>query len=185
MSDFFSGKGDDGYTGILGEGRVPKYHPRPTTYGSLDEASAVLGLARAFSESTAIQKLVIAIQRDLFALMAEVAAAPEAAERFQTLDPERLAWLEEQITEYGQRVNMPEGFILGGDSRAGALFDLGRTVVRRAERLLARLQHAGESSRPHLLGYLNRLSTLCFILALYENELAGIDKPSMAKPDHP
>ena len=185
MPTFFSGKGDDGYTGILGEGRYAKYHPRPATYGSVDEASAVLGLARAFSNSKAVQELTIAIQRDLYAVMTEVAAAPEKADEFHALDPDRLAWLEQQIEQYGQRVSMPDGFVLGGDSRAGATFDLARTVVRRAERELAQLQHAGELERPHLLTYLNRLSTLCFILALHENELSGIDQPSMAKPDEP
>ncbi|HEX9676531.1 MAG TPA: cob(I)yrinic acid a,c-diamide adenosyltransferase [Anaerolineales bacterium] len=181
MSRYYSGKGDDGYTGLLGEDRVPKHHPLPDTYGLLDEASAALGLARAFCSSSEAVEVLRQAQRDLYHIMAELAAGPQGEPRFQLLEPARVDWLEDQIGRLGQRVEMPKGFVLGGDSRAGACLDLARTVVRRAERALSRIAHEGGLGRPHLLAYLNRLSSLCFILALHENQLAGVDRPSMAK----
>jgi cob(I)alamin adenosyltransferase len=78
---------------------------------------------------------------------------------------------------------MPKDFVLGGDCTAGAAFDLARTVVRRAERLVARLAHEGELANPTLLPYLNRLSSLCFLLALLETQAAGVEGLSLAKGD--
>jgi cob(I)alamin adenosyltransferase len=147
----------------------------------LDEASAALGLARAFCSSAEAVEVLRQAQRDLYHMMAELAAGPQGEPRFQLLEPGRIDWLEDQIGQLGQGVEMPKGFVLGGDSRAGACLDLARTVVRRAERALARLLHEGALGRPHLLAYMNRLSSLCFILALHENKLAGVDRPSMAK----
>jgi len=181
MPRYFSGTGDDGYTGLLGEGRVPKHHPLPETYGLLDEASAALGLARAFCSSEESAEILRQAQRDLYRIMAELAAGPQGEGRFQLLEAGRVDWLEEKLSNLGEHVQMPSGFVLGGDSQAGACLDLARTVVRRAERVLARLAHEGALPRPHLLAYVNRLSSLCFLLALRENQLAGVDRPSLAK----
>jgi cob(I)alamin adenosyltransferase len=178
---YFSGTGDDGSTGLLGEGRVPKHHPLPETYGQLDEASAALGLARAFCSSPEAVETLLQAQRDLYHIMAEVASGPDGEARFQLLGPDRLDWLEDQVAHLGEDVQMPKGFVLGGDSRAGACLDLARTVVRRAERALARLADEGLAGRPHLLAYVNRLSSLCFVLALRENQVAGVERPSLAK----
>ena len=172
--------GDDGTTGLLGEGRLPKYHPRLETLGALDEASAALGLARAFCLAAQTRPLIEAVQRDLYALMAEIAATPENAGRFRTLEPVRLEWLEARLEELDSQAPVPTEFILPGDSPAGAALDLARTIVRRAERRVAELTDRGELANPLLLRYLNRLSTLCFSLELLENRQAG--KPtSLAK----
>jgi cob(I)alamin adenosyltransferase len=180
-SSFYTGSGDDGFTGILGEGRVPKYDLRPDAYGTLDEASSALGLARATAELPELMEVVATIQRDLYHMMAEVAATPDQAENFRRIDTARIDWVEKQISEYEQKIKMPKEFVLPGDTLAGAAFDLARTVVRRAERLIARLVHGDQLENELLLVYLNRLSSLCFVLALFANHLGGIDKPSLAK----
>jgi cob(I)alamin adenosyltransferase len=172
------GSGDDGYTGLLGEGRVPKYHPRPDAYGTVDEASAALGLARSLTANADTARLVKLIQRDLYALMIELATTEESAAGFDPFDGERVKWLEGQIRDLGERVPMPSAFVIGGDSSCGAAFDLARTIVRRAERLVARLLHEKEIRNPQLLRYLNRLSSLCFLLSLKEYREAGFDPPS-------
>ncbi|MGW8249300.1 MAG: ATP:cob(I)alamin adenosyltransferase, partial [Anaerolineales bacterium] len=82
-----------------------------------------------------------------------------------------------------EQVRLPEEFILPGDSQAGALLSLARTVVRRAERRVADLFHAGEIENPDLLRYLNRLSSLCFVLELLENQAAGAQDTTLAKTD--
>jgi cob(I)alamin adenosyltransferase len=183
MSSFFSGKGDDGYTGLLGEGRVPKYDPRPEAYGTVDEASAALGLARALSKTDEVRRLTKEIQRDLYRVMSELASTDENAESFQLLAQGRLGWIEANIERIGAEIEMPAGFVLGGDSPAGAAFDLARTIVRRAERLVARLVHEGRVSNKVVLPYLNRVSSLCFILALLETQAAGVEAPSLARGD--
>src|SRR5512146_2767191 len=89
--------GDEGYTGLLGEGRVAKEDLRLEALGSVDEAGAALGLARAHARSPEGPALLLHIQRDLYGLMAELAAPPENAERFRTIDAQKVAWLEAQV----------------------------------------------------------------------------------------
>jgi cob(I)alamin adenosyltransferase len=173
MPPFNTHTGDDGQTGLLGEGRLPKHHPRIETLGTLDEASAALGLARSFTSSDQAKSIIVEIQRDLYALMAEVAASPENAPRFRTVGPARLKWMESQAEAIAARVPVPKEFILPGDTPGGAALSLARTVVRRAERRLAELVDRGEVENPDLLPYLNRLSSLCFMLELEENHNAG------------
>lgn len=181
MPTYFSRSGDDGYTGLLGDERVPKYHLRPTAYGTLDEASAALGLARALAISDKTKNLLKELQRNLYKIMAEVAAVPEEADHFRSVDADQVAWLETQIESVGKQVEMPHDFILPGDSVSGGALDLARTIMRRGERLIAQLYHEGELENLQILPYLNRLSSMCFVLALWENVQAGIDFPSLAK----
>jgi cob(I)alamin adenosyltransferase len=170
---FYTAKGDDGTTGLLGEGRLSKSHPRMEALGALDEASAALGLARAQSANPRAADIVLEAQRDLYRLMAEVAATPAAAPQFHFIDGSRVAWLEAQTDSLGKDISVPGEFIVPGDSPAGAAFSLARAVVRRAERRVVELFDAGEVGNADLQRYLNRLSSLCFVLELLENQAAG------------
>jgi cob(I)alamin adenosyltransferase len=181
MPTFYTKTGDDGYTGLLGEGRVPKEDPRIEAVGTLDEATAALGLARASCQDPRSAPILLQVQRDLYGLMAEVASAPENAPRFRSIDAEKITWLEQQTDIISRQVELPKEFILPGDSPASAALALARTVVRRAERRVAQLLHTGELENPDLLRYLNRLSSLCFALELVENQAAGKAKPTLAK----
>jgi cob(I)alamin adenosyltransferase len=181
MTQFYTRTGDDGYTGLLGEGRIAKYHPRAEAVGALDEATASLGLARATCQDTQIASLIKAVQRDLYQLMAEVAATPENAARFRTIDSARVSWLEAETDRLSQQVTIPNEFILPGDTPGGAALSVARTIVRRAERKLTYLLHSGEVENIELLRYLNRLSSLCFVLELLEDHSSGISSPSLAK----
>jgi len=180
MSPIHNRSGDDGSTGVLGEGRLPKYHPRLETLGVLDEASAALGMARAQCKDAQTGDLLKEAQRDLYTIMAEVAATAANVQRFRKLDPERVVWLEAQIEAISAIAPAPAEFILPGDSLPGAALALARTIVRRAERRVAENLDNGEIENRVMLQYLNRLSSLCFALELFENEQAG--KPtSLAK----
>ncbi len=181
MAPYFTGRGDDGYTGLLGEERVPKYDLRLETLGALDEVTAALGMARANCKLPTSRKLILHVQRDLYNLMAETAATPETAEKFHRIDARHVAWLEEQIEALGQAVAMPEDFIVPGDTWVGAVLDLGRVVARRAERRLAELIHRADLKNLQLLKYVNRLSTLLFFIELLESQAAGVDRPTLAK----
>ena len=173
MAPIYTRAGDDGTTGVLGENRLPKYHPRMETLGVLDEASAALGLARALSKVSDTGDMLKEIQRDLYTIMAEVAATPENARHFQIMAPRRVQWLETQVDAIVALAPIPSEFILPGDSPGGAALDLARTVVRRAERRVAELLDTGEIENRVLLLYLNRLSSLCFALEVFENAQAG------------
>ena len=181
MTKFYTQTGDDGYTGLLGEGRLAKHAPRIEAIGALDEATAALGMARAACQLPQTAELILTVQRDLYQLMAEVAATPENAARFRQISTERVAWLEEQTDAISARVPLPREFILPGDSLPGASLALARTIVRRAERRVAGLIHTGELENRQLLRYLNRLSSLCFILELQENQAAGNPSPTLAR----
>lgn len=170
---FYTRTGDDGTTGLLGEGRVPKTHPRIEALGALDESTATLGLARAQARDPRCQGILLEAQRDLYKLMAEVAAKPENAEKFHAIDAARVDWIEAQIEALSATVMMPREFILPGDSLAGAALSLARAVIRRAERRVVELLEAKEIPNLELGRYLNRLSSLCFVLELIENAAAG------------
>ncbi len=180
MPGFYTRKGDSGYTGVLGEGRLPKNHPRLEAIGSIDEATAAIGVARSQVVTPGLDNIVIVIQRDLYHLMGEIAATPENVRKFRVIDADRVSWLEEQIEILGAEIEMPKDFIVPGDSRSGAAFAMARTLVRRAERKVSELFHENQIDNLELLRYLNRLSSLCFILELAENQNAGIAFPTLA-----
>lgn len=181
MPGFYTRRGDDGTMGLLGEGRIPKHAPRAEAIGALDEAAAALGLARSVCEADGTRSLLEAAQRRLYQVMAEVAAPGENAARFRAIGPAEVAWIEAEIDRLAQAVETPDGFILGGDTLAGGTIDLARTVVRRAERRLSRLLADGELENASLLAFLNRLSSLCFVLILLENRRGGISRPTPAR----
>lgn len=177
---FYTARGDDGTTGVLGKGRLPKYHVRMEALGTLDESTAAMGLARAQCVDSRSRPILLEAQRDLYKLMAEVAATPDAVNQFHFITTERVAWVEEQTNALSKQVEMPKQFILPGDSPAGAALSVARTVIRRAERRVVELYDLGEVVNSDLQRYLNRLSSLCFVLELLENQSAG--KPtSLAK----
>ena len=183
MNRLYTATGDDGYSGLLGEGRVPKTHPRIELVGAIDEANAALGLARALSRDSTTNQVLLQIQRDLYHLMAEVAATPENVRKFRVIDETKVLWIEEQMDLLGDEVQIPNEFILPGDSPAGGALAVARTVVRRAERRLSKLWLDGEIENQHLLRYLNRLSSFCFLLELVENEAAGEGSSTFAKEE--
>ena len=150
----------------------PKYHLRIEALGTLDESNATLGLARASVHDPRSTPLMLEAQRDLYRLMAEVAAAPEHADQFR-FDEGRVQWIEEQTDLLSKTVEMPNEFIIPGDSIGGASLSLACAVVRRAERRVAELFDAGGITNPTLQQYLNCLSSLLFVLELVENQAAG------------
>jgi len=112
--------------------------------------------------------------------MAEVAATPENAERFHFIDEARVKWLEQQTNDLSSIVEIPKQFILPGDTLGGAALSLARAIVRRAERRVVSLFDDEEVVNADLQRYLNRLSSLCFVLELLENQHAG-KKTTLAK----
>ncbi len=168
MAKVTTGTGDTGYTGLLGEQRVPKYDPRPDTFGTVDEATSALGLARALTSDTKVKQIIYQVQQELYLLMGELATPPENYEkmglRMTTEHVQRLEQVENALKE---EVEIPNKFIIPGDSPDGAALDLARTIIRRAERMAVKLLHDGVIQNGEVVRYLNRLSDLIFILARY------------------
>lgn len=168
MAKVTTGTGDTGYTGLLGNQRVPKYDPRPDTFGTVDEATSALGLARATTQDETARDVILHMQRDLYVLMAELATLPEnLAAIGMAITAEHVRWLEETEEQLKAAVDIPNRFVIPGDSPDGAVLDLARTIIRRAERMTVRLLHDGVIANAETIRYLNRLSDLVFILARY------------------
>jgi cob(I)alamin adenosyltransferase len=158
--------GDDGTTGLFYGGRVRKDSELPRAYGTVDEAQAVLGLARAEAgPGSELDDLLVPVMKDLWVLMAELATLPENRSKLtpgsSSVTPEMVARLEALIDDLDGRFEPPTEFVVPGGSRAAAWLDLGRTVVRRAER------HALAAAPPpsQVVPYLNRLSDLLWTMA--------------------
>ena len=168
MAKVTTGTGDTGYTGLIGEQRVPKYDPRPDTFGTVDEATSALGLARAMAQDSKIKKIIYDIQNELYLLMAELATPPENYEKLGfRMTSEHVHRLEQVEESLKQEVEIPNKFIVPGDTPDGAALDLARTIIRRAERMAVKLLHDGIIENGEVVRYLNRLSDLVFIVARY------------------
>jgi cob(I)alamin adenosyltransferase len=174
MAKVTTGTGDTGYTSLLGDQRVPKYHPLPEAFGAVDEATSALGVARASTTDTAVKDTILRMQQDLYMLMAELATPREhQAAVGVRMTPDQVTWLDRLEDRLKQEVEIPNKFIIPGDSTVGAELDLARTIIRRAERQVARLTHEGAVENPDVLRYLNRLSDAVFILARSIEAKAG------------
>lgn len=168
MAKVTTGTGDAGFTSLLGEQRVPKYDPRPDTFGTVDEATSALGLARAATTDARVRDIILHMQRDLYVLMAELATPEENLDAVgMRVTAEHIVWLEATEAQLQAEVQIPNKFVIPGDSMDGAALDLARTIIRRAERMTARLLHEGITRNKDMLRYLNRLSDVVFILARY------------------
>ena len=134
----YTRKGDDGTTGLLYGGRVPKDSAQPTAYGTVDEAQAVIGVARAERRRPSSTTSSCTLERDLWVLMAELAT--DAANRDKLtagatlVTDEMVDHLEGLIDEVTSCFDPPTEFVVPGQNRVGAQLDVARTVVRRAER---------------------------------------------------
>ncbi len=171
----YTKKGDGGQTGLLAGPRVSKDHKRVASYGEVDELSAVLGLAKAHSRDRNLSTLLREIQRDLFAVGAQLAdpSARVAGRKAKAaVSAARIRSLERAIDAREERMPALKAFILPGGSRLGSFLHLARTVCRRAERSIVALSRA-EDVDSRILAYVNRLSDLLFVLARYENYRSG------------
>ena len=150
--------GDDGTTTLLGAGRISKHDARIIVLGDVDEASSSIGLARAESDGD-MAELLIGLQRLLYRVMGDV-AMPEEEDAVGESD---LAYLDTALEEWHNRTEIPNEFVIPGETRLGALLDVSRSVVRRAERSLAAAGYA--EAHPDAFKAVNRLSDVLFVVA--------------------
>lgn len=166
MTRLYTGKGDDGTTGLLFGGRVAKDAAQPRACGAVDEAQATIGAARPLCEAGGeLDDQLVHVCRDLWVLMAELATLPANLGKLvdgQTrVTIEMVRHLEELTDEVGTRFEPPTAFVVPGQTALAAQLDVARTVVRRAEREAVAATVPGS----HVLPYLNRLSSLLWAQA--------------------
>jgi cob(I)alamin adenosyltransferase len=167
--------GDDGTTSLLYGQRVPKHHPQIEAVGAFDELNVALGavkplLAPEQPRDAALLALVVAVQKNLVALMGEVAcaeadAARHAASNFEKLGTADVARLDTELAALEARGLRFDGWATPGANARAAAFDVARVAARRAERQLCALPESGRTVRPDLRRFVNRLSDLLWLLA--------------------
>ena len=174
-------KGDDGTTGLLyGGARVQKDDPRTEAYGTIDEAVAALGLARANLGAKrrigtlppplgGLGDLILRFQRELFVVGAELATNPDAWDRLEDgrtrVSRAMVEDVEVALVALERHIEMPREFVVPGETPTSAALELARTILRRAERRAVGLRREGLVPSEHLVPYLNRLADLVWVLA--------------------
>lgn len=173
LTRIYTGGGDAGETSLGDGSRVVKHDLRVAAYGTVDEANAVLGIARAeiarSEPSDPLQRadaILSRVQNDLFDVGADLCTPEEGRKGDGALriTTEQAARLETEIDTINERLDALTSFILPGGTMVAAHLHHARTVARRAERLVTKLS-AAESVNPAAIVYLNRLSDLLFVMA--------------------
>lgn len=160
--------GDDGTTGLFYGGRVSKADLGPEAYGTVDEATSALGVARSLADGAMVE-LILSLQRDLFVVGAELATGVENRSK---LEPETslataamVDRLEREIDRIEADVGMPSEFVVPGGNSLAAALDVARTVVRRGERRAVEWRDRLGITDSHVVPYLNRLADLVYMMA--------------------
>jgi cob(I)alamin adenosyltransferase len=176
MPKIYTRKGDDGSTSLWYGGRVAKTDPRTEAYGTVDEANSALGVARSLcgKDQKDLASDLLQLQEDLFVVGAELATAPDAAERLEEgvsqISDEMVEWAEEAIDRYMDQVELPPQFVIPGGTQLSAALDLARAVLRRAERRIVALREADELASETLLRFVNRASDLVYAMSRHTDE---------------
>lgn len=173
MTRIYTKKGDDGTTSLWYGGRVAKSDPRTEAYGAIDEAASALGLARALCgpEDAEVAADILRLQNDLFIAGAELATAPEAADRLEDgvsrVTAEMTDELDAVIDRYMDRVDLPPKFVIPGGTPLSAQLDVARATLRRAERRVAALAVEGQLASTEVQRFLNRASDAVYAMARF------------------
>jgi cob(I)alamin adenosyltransferase len=176
MVKIYTRKGDDGTTSLWYGGRVAKTNPRTEAYGTVDEANSALGVARALCKENQadLRSSILSLQRDLFVAGAELATAPDAADRLEDgisrVTEGMVDALEVDIDRFMNQVDLPPHFVIPGGTELSAALDVARSAIRRAERRVVELRDSEGLASDTVLRYLNRASDLAFALARYADE---------------
>ena len=194
ITKVYTRTGDTGQTGLVGGKRLPKDHPRIESYGSVDELNSVIGLALSFLAKKEASKrreklglILESIQQKLFDTGSELATLPgDEYEGQITLQAENVEWLEEIIDAMNEELQPLKSFILPGGTSLNAFLHQARTVCRRAERDILKLNQI-DLVNPEIIKYINRLSDFLFVAGRWVTETLGetetLWQPGKSSPD--
>jgi cob(I)alamin adenosyltransferase len=167
--------GDGGKTSLVGGLRVSKADMRVEAYGTVDELNSALGFARSICSNESIRLAVHEIQKDLFRVGSALATPPESRKAASTLSAEDVDRLTNQVHAIEGLDGILSDWSLPGAHTESAAFEVARTVCRRAERCIVRLQESGEEVHDFALPYINRLSDLIWLFARQIELAAEVD----------
>lgn len=181
LTKIYTRTGDQGTT-ALGDGtRLPKFDLRITTYGTVDETNAAIGVARQMlgPNDHAADVMLQRIQNDLFDLGADL-CVPDRGEPLPyeplRMSDAQVVWLETEIDRMNAELKPLTSFVLPGGTPAAAALHMARTICRRAERNMVELAaRADEPVSASALKYMNRLSDLLFVASRYVNDKGSRD----------
>jgi cob(I)alamin adenosyltransferase len=194
ITKVYTRTGDSGQTGLVGGKRLPKDHPRIEAYGTVDELNSVIGLALSFLTQKEASKrreklelILEAIQQKLFDTGSELATLPgDEYEGQITLQAEDAEWLEEIIDAMNDELQPLKSFILPGGTSLNAFLHQARTVCRRAERDILKLNQI-DLVNQEIIKYINRLSDFLFVAGRWVTETLGetetLWQPGKSSPD--
>lgn len=157
--------GDNGQTSLIDGSRIKKSDIRIVTYGTIDEANSVLGIARTVIKDEEMKEIILKIQKELFQIGAELASIGTKDYKYR-IDECNIKFLELIIDKYEELTNLPNGFIVPGGNFASSQLDVARTIIRRAERY-ATLINEKFNMNANLIKYINRLSDMIYTFARY------------------
>ena len=177
----YTKSGDDGKTGLFHGPRVSKDDARIEAYGTVDELSSVLGIARTAGLPVDLDPILERIQHQLFALGAELATPDPEKHGTALIGAPETDWIEARIDQFDGQLPALTTFILPAGTPAAAHLHHARVVCRRAERRVVTLSRATELSNESLV-YLNRVGDLLFVLARYANFVAGTGDVAWQRP---
>lgn len=169
---FYTGRGDNGRTSVLNCKKFFKSSPRIEALGSIDELNSLLGVCKVKSKETKfpfgnlVSKLLEDVQHDLFVIQAEVAGVKKSFDKL------KIKKIEELINKIGKKLPKIKNFTLSGGTELSAFLDYSRAVARRTERRVVGL--GSNKSHKESVKYLNRLSSLLYVLARQVNNNHGI-----------
>ena len=167
-------RGDAGETSLAGGVRVSKASARVEAYGNVDELNSSFGFARSICEDAEMAAFSKTIQQELFKIGSSLATPSESPKPPVVIEPA----LVDKLTAEVHRLEAIDGMLadwsIPGEHRAAAAYDVARTICRRAERGLVRLQEAGATVAPAILAYLNRLSDLLWLFGRKLEHDAGV-----------
>jgi cob(I)alamin adenosyltransferase len=167
-------RGDGGQTGLAGGIRISKSSLRVEAYGTVDELNSVLGMARSLCGDADLVERTKLIQRQLFKVGSSLATPPESRKGQVPITEEMVEELTRQVHETEAIEGLLSDWSLPGEQSSAAVYDVARTVCRRAERCVVRLIESGEAVESNVLAYLNRLSDLLWLFARKIEVDAGV-----------
>lgn len=169
-------KGDRGKTSLLDGSRVTKYSLRPEAYGVIDEANSFLGALRAQTISERIKSVIITIQNHIFLINSELACPADKRSMLKKLiGTEDVVYLEQEASRLEEELQLPRSFVLYGGTISSAYADIARAIMRRAERRVSELDANEPLENDSIKKYLNRLSDILFLIARFEEKIAGVE----------
>lgn len=163
--------GDKGETGLFGAGRVSKDSLRIEAYGTVDELNSFLGNAITEINNAELKKILFKIQNQLFIVGSDLAAPNEDKQGIiPRVEEEYIKEVENHIDYFSEKLDELKNFILPGGTKGASILHIARSVCRRAERKVVKLNKT-EKVNPFIIIFLNRISDFLFVLARYENKI--------------